>query len=342
MGTGERFVVVGAGAIGGATAAVLARSGCDVTLVCRSAEVARRISQAGISIRGSLGGFRQRIPCVGGIEELSGSFTFALVATKAGEMADAARRLLPFLGPDSLAVSMQNGMCTEALAEVVGPERTVGCVVGWGSTMAVPGDIDVTSTGEFAIGMLPGRWSARMDGLRAALDRVFPCAVSPDILAEKYSKLLINCCIASVGALCGLLLGPMLARADARRIFVAVLREGMAVAEEAGIRVPPYAGRLDYYRLMAGRGRLADLRRTVVIRAFGLKYHRLRSSSLVSLERGRRTEIEFLNGYLERRGRELGVPTPVNSRIATLVREIEQKQRPISPANLAEADPRGS
>jgi 2-dehydropantoate 2-reductase len=169
---------------------------------------------------------------------------------------------------------------------------------------------------------------------------VFPCTASPDILAEKYSKLLINCCIASVGALCGLLLGPMLARADARRIFVEVLREGMAVADAAGIRVPPYAGRLDYYAFRAGTGPLADLRRALVIRVFGFKYRRLKSSSLVSLERGRRTEIEFLNGYVERRGRDLGVPTPVNSQIAALVREIEQGSRPVSPANLALADPR--
>ncbi len=236
---------------------------------------------------------------------------------------------------------MQNGMCTEALADIVGAGRTVGCVVGWGSTMVAPGEIDVTSTGEFSIGMLPGFSSARLQALRGALDSVFPCAIAPDILAEKYSKLLINCCIASVGALCGLLLGPMLARAQARRIFVAVLREGMAVAAAAGIQVPPYAGKLDYYGLMAGTGPLADLRRTAVIRAFGFKFRRLKSSSLVSLERGRPTEVEYLNGYLEGRGRDLGVPTPVNSRIAALVREIEQGRRAVSPANLAEADPRG-
>jgi 2-dehydropantoate 2-reductase len=337
---GERFVVVGAGAIGGATAAVLAGCGLDVTLVCRGDELAGRISREGIGLRGSLGDFRRQVPSVGSIEGLTGRFTHALVATKATEMADAATRLLPFLGPDSLVVSMQNGMCTEALADIVGRERTVGCVVGWGSTMVAPGEVDVTSTGGFVVGMLPGQSSPRLEPLRAALDRVFPCSTSADILADKFSKLLINCCIGSVGALCGLLLGPMLARADSRRIFVEVLREGMAVADAAGLRVPPYAGKLDYYAFRAGSGRLADLRRALVIRVFGFKYRRLKSSSLVSLERGRRTEIEFLNGYLERRGRELGVATPVNSRIAAMVREIEQGKRPVSPANLAEADPR--
>ena len=337
-----RFVVVGPGAIGGATAAFLARAGHEVVLVCKRADLAATISREGILITGVRGEHRVRMPSVGSIEELSGAFTHALVATKAPDLPDAARRLLPFLHPDSLVVSMQNGICIKALAGVVGPARAVGCVVGWGSTLVAPGHIDVTSTGELTIGTLPGFAPAGMEVLRQAMSSVFPTEVAPDILARLYSKLLINSCIASAGVLCGLRLGAMLARADVRRVFIAILREGIALADALGLRVPSYAGKLDYYAFLRGDGTLDGLRRTVFLRLFGFKYRRLKSSSLQSLERGLKTEIEFFNGYIEKKGREAGVPTPVNSRIAAMVREIEQGKRPISPANLAEADPRRS
>jgi 2-dehydropantoate 2-reductase len=348
-----RLVVVGPGAIGGATAALLARAGRDVVLVCKKPGLAAAIAAEGIHISGARGDFRTRLAAVTTIEELEGTFDFALIAVKAPDLQDAARRLLPFLRADSFVVSMQNGICVEALAEVVGAERAVGCVVGWGSTLVAPGEIDVTSTGELTIGTLSGASTAGtpegtpkgtpkgppegMEVLREALDNVFPTEIAPDILSRLYSKLIVNSCIASIGVLCGLRLGAMLARSDARSLFIAIIREAVAVADAIPLRVPPYAGKLDYYRLLAGSGPIADLRRTLFLRAFGFKYRRLKSSSLQSLERGHKTEIEYLNGYIERRGRAVGVPTPLNSRIAAMVREIEQGKRPISPANLAEA-----
>ena len=332
-----RFVVIGPGAIGGATAALLARAGRDVVLVCKRPGLAATVASEGIHVRGARGDFRTRCAAVTTIEELEGAFDYALITVKAPDLQDAARRLLPFLRADSLVVSMQNGICVEALAEVVGAERAVGCVVGWGSTLVAPGEIDITSTGELAIGTLSGASPAGTEVLREALDNVFPTEIAPDILSRLYSKLLVNSGFASIGVLCGLRLGAMLVRSDARALFIAVIREAVAVADAIPLRIPPYAGKLDYYRLLAGSGPLADLRRTLFLWAFGFKYRRLKSSSLQSLERGHRTEIEYLNGYIERRGRAIGVPTPVNSRIAAMVREIEGGKRAISPANIAEA-----
>ena len=333
-----RFVVVGPGAIGGAAAALLARDGNDVTLVCKDPALAARVSVEGLRIRGARGDARMRMPAVAAIEELAGQFDFALIAVKAPDLQDAARRLVPFLRPESLVVSMQNGMCVDALAAVVGAARTVGCVVGWGSTMLAPGDIDVTSTGELLIGTPANDDGARMQTLRTALDAVAPTLIVEDILCHLYSKLIINSCITSVGALCGLPMGRMLARRDARSLFVAIMREAVEVADAVALKVPPYAGRLDYHAFLRGSGPLAALRRSILIRLIGFKYRRLRSSSLQSLERGRKTEIDYFNGYIARRGKENGVPTPVNTAIVARVKEIEAGTRGISTANLAGVD----
>jgi 2-dehydropantoate 2-reductase len=334
----SRFVVVGPGAIGGATAALLARAGNDVTLVCKDPALAARVTKEGLRIRGARGDASVRMPAVAAVESLTGEFDYALIAVKAPDLPDAARRLLPFLRPDSLVVSMQNGICVDALAGVVGAVRTVGCVVGWGSTMLAPGDINVTSTGELLIGTAAGDDDARLQTLQKALDSVAATLIVKDIFCHLYSKLIINSCITSVGALCGLPMGRMLVRRDARSLFVAIMREAIQVADALGLDVPPYAGRLDYYSFLRGSSPLAALRRSLLLRLIGFKYRHLRSSSLQSLERGRKTEIDYFNGYIARRGKETGVPTPVNSAIVAQVKEIEAGTRTVSVKNLAGVD----
>jgi 2-dehydropantoate 2-reductase len=332
-----RFVVIGPGAIGGATAALLARAGHQVTLVCKTKELAARVSGPGLALRGARGTDSVAMPAVAAIEELQGTYDFALVAVKAPDLADAARRLLPFLTKDSLVVSLQNGMCVDTLADMVGAERTVGCVVGWGSTMTAPGEIDVTSRGEFVIGMASGTGNDRLQVLKKAMDDVFPTRVAGDIFDQLYSKLIINSCITSVGALCGMTLGGMMARRDARFLFISIMREAIAVADALGLRVPSYGGRLDYYRFLRGKGPLAGIRRHVFLRLFGFAYRRLTSSSLQSLRRGRKTEIDNFNGYITRKGAEKGVAVPVNARVVALVKQIEEGTLEIAPANLRTA-----
>lgn len=328
-----RMVVVGAGAIGGIAAALLHDGGHDVTLVCKYPSLAELATTRGLHLTGVRGDRMVALPAVATLTALTGDFDVALIATKAYDMEASARQLLPFLKPDSLVLSLQNGICTDALAAVVGAERTVGCVIGWGATMHAHGELEMTSTGEFIIGRIQGD-PASLDSVRDALQSVLPTVVSENILAELYSKLIVNSCITSLGAICGLRLGAMLRLAQARRIFLAIIAEAMAVAHALPLAVPPFGGKLDYTRLMRGDGWPDRLRRHVTLLGVGLKYRKLKSSSLQSLERGRPTEIDYFNGYIARKGETLGVPCPINRRLTVMVQEIENGQRRIDPNNL--------
>ena len=137
------------------------------------------------------------------IAELDGTYDVALIATKAYDMPACARALLPYLKDNSLVLSLQNGICTDALASVVGKERTVGCVIGWGATILGPGELAVTSKGEFLIGRISGDQEA-LEPIRRAMNAAAPTVITPDIYAELYSKLIVNSCITSLGAICGL------------------------------------------------------------------------------------------------------------------------------------------
>lgn len=328
-----RIVVVGAGAIGGITAALLRKNGHDVTLVCKHAQIANIASGGGLRLTGIKGELSVTVPAVADIQELQGEFDIAMIATKAYDMPACAKQLLPLLKEDSLVVSMQNGICTDALAAIVGEERAVGCVIGWGATMHGDGELEMTSTGEFIIGRLRGDQSA-LEPLREALGCIVPTVISDDIFAELYSKLVVNSCITSLGAICGLRLGEMLKRKRARSIFLAIIGEAMNVAHAMNLRVPPFGGKLDYDRLMSGTSALDSLRRHLMIYIVGLKFRNLKSSSLQSLERGRLTEIDYFNGYIARRGDALGVLCPVNHRLTEMVKEIENGKRLIQVENL--------
>jgi 2-dehydropantoate 2-reductase len=331
-----RIAVVGGGAIGGITAACLARSGYKIDLVCKHMEIAKRAKVPGLHVFGVHGDFYAPVNAVETTAQLSGVYDLVFLAVKATDAIQAARQLLPLLNPDSLVVSQQNGICEDSLARVLGAERVVGCVVGFGATMHAPGELEKTSEGEFVIGSLAKEPDPRLEPLSELMNLVAPTRISANILGELYAKLIINSCINSLGAMTGLYLGEMLAKKRARDIFIAIMREAMDVAQAMGLTVAKGAsGKLDYYEFLSD-GALAGIKRHLTIRLIGSKYRRLKSSSLQSLQRGKPTEIDYLNGYIVEKGHELGVPTPVNAHVVAVIKAIEDGRRPVEPANLAD------
>jgi 2-dehydropantoate 2-reductase len=101
----------------------------------------------------------------------------------------------------------------------------------------------------------------------------------------------------------GQTLGKMLAGINARRFFIRIVSEDMRVAEAMGIKVPPFGGKLDYYSFIKGNFLLAELKRHIILFAVGLRYRKLRSSSLTSLMRAGKTEVDYLNGWIAQKGR---------------------------------------
>lgn len=333
--TDRTIAVIGGGAIGGITAAYLSEAGCDVELVVKYKEKAEEAAAKGLHITGVRGDRYIKLKAVADVEQLSGKKDIVMIVTKAYDMPDAARRVLPFLKDDSLVVSMQNGICVEALGDIVGAHRSVGCVIGWGSTMLADGTLNMTSEGDFVIG--GQRPDTDLSALKDVLDQMLPTRISANIISDLYSKMIVNSCITSLGVLSGLYLGQIMTYKAARNIFISIISEAIAVADAMNMTVEPYGGKLDYYSLLKGEGAMADLRRHAMIRIIGFKYRRLKSSSLQSLQRGKPTEVDYYNGYIAKKGAEMGVKTPVNTRIVEMIKEIEAKKRPIDPKNFEDA-----
>jgi len=330
-----KILVVGAGAIGGITAGFLAKAGRNVAVVDKNQGIIDRIRAEGLHVFGAGGEFRVSLPAYAGIEEVREKIDVVLLATKATTLPAIAETLKPVLHEGSRVVSLQNGICEELIARVVGEDATVGCVVGWGATMHAAGELEMTSTGDFVIGRLDGRTDTALPAVQEILSSVRPTVISTNIMGHLYAKLVINSCITTLGAVSGLYLGRMLASGKVRVVFIGIIREAMAVAGAMGLKVEPLA-RLDFASFVEGPGFLGNLKRHALIRLLGFKYRKLKSSSLQSLERGEKTEIDFFNGYIGRKGRELSTPTPLNDRLVAMVKEIEAGKRKIGMANFDE------
>lgn len=330
MNDNPSFLVIGAGAIGGIVAGVLKKNDFDVTLVVRREETARKISTEGVWLSGHCGHLNIAIPAVSKITNIKKSPDFVILATKALEMHDVARDLHPLLPDECRVVSLQNGIVEEELATIIGRHRTIGCVVGWGATLHSERKMEMTSSGDFVIGYLDEKEDEQLRILAKALCNIVPVNISENILEELYSKLIINSCISTVGAICGYTLGKMLSRKSYRTLFLDIIDEAIKVAQAMNWNIPPYAGKLDYYKLLEW----SAFRKHLFLLLFGMKYRKLKSSTLQSLEREKKTEVRYFNGFISKKGRQYSIPTPVNDRMLQLVESIESGKLKIDPAHI--------
>ncbi len=319
----SKIAIIGAGAVGGITAAALVNAGYNVEVACNSTTLADKIKNDGLRISGIRGNYKIPVPAVSRAKDMRSPKDMVFLATKANDMLATAQEIRHLLHKDTQVITMQNGMEQFSVADTVGIERTFFCIVEWGATMLDPGEIRMTSQGNFVLGTPGNRPDDRLHVLEHILNHVAPVRISKNIDGDLYAKLLINSCNASLGAISGLYLGDMLSIKKARNTFIEVIREGIAVADAMGIKVEKFGGTIDYYSFLRGRGFFPDIKRHIVLCLIGHQRKNVMSSNLMSLKRGRPTEIDFLNGYITRYGKQYHIPTPINDRIVQLVKEIE-------------------
>jgi 2-dehydropantoate 2-reductase len=333
-GSDLKFLVVGAGAIGGITAALLKKNGIDVEIVCKHDDYASLISTTGIEIKGACGEFSVKIPAFASIDQVKEKKDIVLLATKATDMIEVANSIDRVLKKNGFLISMQNGICEDDLAAIVGKERIIGCVTGWGATMESMGRLIMTSRGDLILGYPNRIPDDYLVNIAEILSYVVPVKTTENIMGHLYSKLIINSCITSLGAICGLYLGKMLLIRKVRKIIIDIISESVEVAKCLNIKIEVFGGKLDFEKFLKGNGILSDFRRHLLLMVIGYKYRKLKSSALQSLERGKPTEIDFLNGYIIKNGDISGVSVPVNTVIVNMIHQIELKKRDITICNF--------
>jgi 2-dehydropantoate 2-reductase len=298
-----KVAVVGAGAVGGYFGGMLARAGVPVVLFGRPSFV-EAVQRGGLRIDSFQ--FQETIPVQASTElSAAAGADVVLFCVKTTDTARVSKQLAAILPANSLVVSMQNGVNNAEEIRAASGIDALPAVVYVAASVPAPGTVKHLGRGDIVIGPPSGR-TQRIAQLFATAK--IPCRVSENIEGELWTKLIWNCALNAVSALGRVTYGQILASADARKLVETTVYETLNVARAKGIHPP---GLEDPKAAIAGSFKIAE------------QMSGTRSSTAQDLTRDKYTEIDSLNGYVARVGAELGVATPVNHALFTLVKLYE-------------------
>ncbi len=231
----------------------------------------------------------------------------------------------PHLGAAGVLVSAQNSINEEWVAPLIGYTRMIGCVVTLGAGLYEPGHVTRTSAASrpsFAVGELNGMLTPRAHALVELLSPVGPSRVTPNLWGERWAKLIVNSMANALAGLTGLGSAALRTSPEVFPISVKIAGEGLGVAQALGVQVEPIGGIPAEKYLDAGRGvGLEGLRAAWMERGRALGAGR--PSLLQDILKGRRAEVDDLTGHIVRKGREVGVATPMNAAIVDVTNRLE-------------------
>jgi len=305
----HKVAVMGAGAVGSFYGAMLARAGHAVTLIGRPAHV-QAIQRDGLQLE--MGSQRHTVRLDASSEAAAVAGTdLVLCCVKSGATEDAARQMAPHLGANTLVMSLQNGVGNaETLARLL-PCRVIPAVVYVAVALGGPGRVCHYGRGDLAIGAMPGGTQSSVPEwptLQALVDffasAQVPVRIVPDVAVELWAKLLVNCAYNAISGLAQMPYARLAAQSDIRALQQDIVREVIAVAAASGVTLSLDASLEAVSRIAVGMPQQL-------------------SSTAQDMARHKPSEIDHLNGFIARRGRELGVPAPVNQTLHALVKLVE-------------------
>jgi len=300
-----RIAVVGAGAVGGYFGGMFARAGAPTVFIGRK-HFADAVNSRGLVLDKSEG--RERISARATVEMRAvRECSLILLCVKANDTSATAREMAPFVRPDATVVCLQNGVDNGDQVRAAANVAAVPAVVYVAVSVPESGRVKHLARGDLIIGRSETATELADIFIRAGI----PCRISDNIEGELWVKLLRNCALNAISALGHVRYGQIAQSDDAKKLMKQVVDEVLSVARAAGVVLP---GVYDRESGMAAAMELA----TQMADAF--------SSTAQDLSRGRLTEIDALNGYISRRGAELGIAVPVNHALFTLVKLAQKAE----------------
>jgi 2-dehydropantoate 2-reductase len=304
-----KIAVVGTGAMGSVYAGLLAAAGHEVWAIDTWREHVEAMRAGGLRVEGASGDRTVRLNARTDTRE-AGPCELVILATKAMHVAQAAEAAKALLGPDTVVLSIQNGLGgPDTAASVLGKERIlVGVVGGFGASVKAPGHVhhngwELVRLGEYAGAHITPRLEKVAEAWRGAGFRV---KCFDDIGQLVWEKLVCNCAYSGPCALAERAIGEVMNDPDLARVSAECASEAHRVARAMGVK-------LDFTDPVA------------YVREFGAKIPNARPSVLLDLMARRKSEIDVINGSIPRVAREVGLAAPVNETVTALVRAKERQ-----------------
>ena len=321
-----RYAIYGAGSLGTVLGAYITEAGTEIELINRNKEHVDALSRNGAVIEG---GIQKTVPVTAITpDEMSGKYDVIFLLTKQQNNKEVVRSLGNYLTDDGILVTLQNGIPEPLIAEILGPGRSMGCTVEWGATLKGPGVCEFTSDPSpeklsFQTGRPEDVSEACFTRVVNLLELMGPVRISDNFVGVRWSKLLINATFAGIGTVMGGTFGDVSRYRKAQKIASRCIKECIDVTSAAGVKLTDVQGvnisRLFYYTNPLKKAFVETLL------PFAMKSNgSIRPSMLQDIEKGKKCEVDFINGEVCRWGRKYGVPTPVNDLIVSLIHAEEE------------------
>ena len=302
-----KIMVVGAGAMGGSFAGLLAIAGHEVRIIDTDNAHVQAINRDGLLVEGVLGVHRVQVHATTDSED--GEVADAVIMfCDTNNTKEASKTVAKLTGNHGFAITFQNGIGNvEALVDALGPARTLAGSSMCSAANLGPGHVSLTHMGKTSLGELDGNATPRSQELAKALsDAGFKVEVSDQIMGQVWQKFLVNCAVNAIAATTGLRSGEIPRISELTEFQDQIIKEALQVIDGKGIRLP-------------NPDVMSELKKNLPKR-FN------RPSMLQHVDSGRKTEIDAINGALIREANELGIATPYNQSLVALLKGREQSQ----------------
>lgn len=330
----SRYAIYGAGSLGTVLGAYITKNGGEIDLINRNKAHVKALNEKGAHITGKV---EMTVPVKAYTpDEMTGKYDVILLMTKQLHNVEVVTMLKDFLTEKGVIVSLQNGLPEPGIADIIGPQHTMGCVVEWGATLSEPGVCILTSEPDslsFHMGKMPGISDEQFAMVKNLLELMCPVHEEENILGARWSKLLINATFSGLGTVMGGVFGDVYENKDARKVALRCMKECIDVGQAAGVTFAPVQGKniikLFYYKNAAKK-------------AFGLflmpiamkKHRNIEPSMLQDLKNNKPCEVDAINGVVCEWGRKMNVPTPVNDKIVEVIKKQQNGELKLEASNI--------
>ncbi len=321
-----RFLMWGAGAIGGTIGAYWVRAGHEVTFVDVAADHVAAMNQRGLHITGPIDDFV--VPAQAFTPEtLTGHYEHICLCVKAHHTPDALNALLPHLAPDGYVVSLQNGLNELLIAEKIGAQQTIGAFVNFGADYLEPGIIQRGNRAAVVVGELDGHITPRLETLHQCLLQFDDRAImTPNIMGYLWGKLAYGAQLFAT-ALTNDSIADALAHPRYHAVYIALAQEVLRVAHAYQITPEGFNG---FNPLAFLPDTPSEISRQSLVEMVVFNRQSAKTHSGIWRDlaiRKRKTEVDAQIGSIVQQAQAKHIATPLLERLIALIHEIETGQR---------------
>ena len=328
-----RVAIYGAGAMGTVLGAYIAASGKQIDLITRNVGQVEAIKAHGARVLGTAN-FTVKVNALTP-DEMTGVYDIIFLMTKQRENPKILSTLRDFLADDGVICTLQNGLPEPSVIQAVGAKRCLGCAVGWGANAVSEGISELTSDRNnmnFALGSNHG-YNKWIDTVKEYLECAGKVTVEENFFSARWAKLSINTAFSPLSAVTGMTFGEVAKNRRTKELALRLLNEAFDVAEKCGVEIGEIQGH-NLVALYRYNGIFSKMKAKFFV-PFAMSGHKkIMSGMYYDLKEGKKCDIDFVNGVIQRLGKKFDVPTPINDRVIALAHEIEDGKRTIGKQNI--------